>query len=340
VPLTPEQLEAGLSRRLAPAYLIAGDEPLLLQEAADVVRRAARDAGFGEREVHVAERGFDWAAFEDAVSSMSLFAERRLIELRLPTPKAAEPGAEVLQRVLASPPEDVLLLAVAPRLEKRTLSSGWVGAFDRAGCVVHARPVDVRQLPDWVAGRMRRAGLAPDADAVRLLVERCEGNLLAAHQEIEKLRLLHGEGEVDAEAVRDAVSDSARYDVFKLADAAVAGDLGRALRVLSGLRAEGMEPPIVLWALTREVRTAEQVRWLMDHGTSRQAAMGKARVWSSRAGLVARAVSRHDGASLRALTRLAARADRFAKGSERGDPWQALTDLVVGFAGSPGRRAA
>jgi len=339
VPLTPEQLEAGLARRLAPAYLIAGDESLLVQEAADAVRRAARAAGFGDREVHDVERGFDWAAFEDSVSSMSLFSDRRLIELRLPTAKAAEPGSEVLGRILGNPPDDVVLMAIAPKIDKRKMPK-WAAAFASAGEFVEAWPVGLDRLPRWVEGRMRRAGLVPDQDAVRLLVERCEGNLLAAHQEIEKLRLLHGEGEVDAEGVRSAVSDSARYDVFKLADAATGGDLPRAVRILAGLRSEGVEPVLVLWSLARDVRSAAQVRWLMDNGSHQQAAMGQARVWSNRAGFMARAVSRHDGRTLRALTRMAAGADRVIKGSEKGDPWQALGDLVVAFAGTGERRAA
>lgn len=338
MPLTPEQLEAGLARRLAPAYLIAGDEPLLIQESSDAVRRAARAAGFGDREVHAVERGFDWAALEDSLASLSLFSERRLVELRLSTLKAVEPGAEVLQRILERPPEDVVLLATAPRLDRRRMPK-WAAAFAAAGEVVEARPVKLGELPRWVEARMRRIGLVPDREAVRLLVERCEGNLLAARQEIEKLRLLNGEGRVDGPAVRGAVSDSARYDVFNLADAATAGDLSRALRVLSGLRAEGVEPVIVLWALAREIRAAAQVRWMVDHGAGLQAAMGKAGVWSNRTSLVGRAVSRHDGRSLRSLVRGAARADRVAKGSEKGNAWQALGDLVAGFAGD-GRRAA
>ena len=339
MPLTPEQLEAGLARRLAPAYLIAGDESLLVQEAADAVRRAARAAGFGDREVHNVERGFDWAAFEDSVSSLSLFSDRRLIELRLPTAKAAEAGTEVLARILGNPADDVVLMAIAPKVDKRRMPK-WASAFASAGELVEAWPVPLERLPRWVEGRMRRAGLVPDQDAVRLLVERCEGNLLAAHQEIEKLRLLHGEGEVDAEGVRSAVSDSARYDVFKLADAATGGDLPRAVRILAGLRSEGVEPVLVLWSLAKDVRSAAQVRWLMDNGSHQQAAMGQARVWSNRAGFMARAVARHDGKALRALTRMAAGADRVIKGSERGDPWQALADLVVAFAGTGERRAA
>lgn len=309
-------------------------------EAADAVRRAARKAGFGDREVFSAERGFDWAAFEDGMSSMSLFAERRLVELRLPTPKAANPGSDVLVRVLKSPPDDVLLLATAPRLEKASRNAAWFKAFASAGEVVEGRRVLPRDLPGWISGRMRRAGLVPDVGAVRLLAERCEGNLLAAHQEIEKLRLLLGEGEVDEAGVRDAVSDSARYDVFRLADAAAAGDRVRALKVLAGLRSEGTEPVLVLWALGREVRDAAKVRWLTEHGMTSSAALSKAGVWRSRAGNVSRAAGRHDAAGLRRLLRLAARADRAIKGSEREDPWQVLTTLVTGFAGAGMRKAA
>ena len=354
--LSPEQLEAGLARRLAPAYLIAGDEPLLVQECADAVRRRAREQGFAEREVHAVERGFDWAAFAGDLSSLSLFASRRLIELRFGTPGAATAGAELFERFAAAPPDDILLLAIAPKLDRRS-QPAWVKAFAKAGEVVEVAPIEPPALPAWIQARMRRAGLRADAAAVRLLVERVEGNLLAAHQEIEKLRLLHGEGEIDAESVRAAVADSARFDIFKLADAAVAGDLGRALRILAGLRAEGLAIPQILWPLAREIRGLAKVRWLMDQGMAPQAAMTRAGIWRNRAGLVARAVARHDGAALRHMTRQVALVDRVSKGALPGnamprlpedralrrargcDPWLELTDLLRALAG-PGRRAA
>jgi DNA polymerase-3 subunit delta len=357
VSLSPEQLEAGLARRLAPAYLIAGDEPLLIQECADAVRRRAREAGFAEREVHAVERGFDWGAFAGDLSSMSLFASRRLIELRLKTPAAADGGSEVFARFAAAPPDDIVLLAVAPKLDKRAQGAGWARAFMQAGEFVEVRPVDPPALPAWIEGRLRRAGLRADAEAVRLLAERVEGNLLAAHQEIEKLRLLYGEGELDAEAVRAAVADSARFDIFKLADAAVAGDLVRALRILAGLRAEGLAIPQTLWPLAREIRGLVRVRWMMDDGLGSQAAMQRAGIWRNRAGLVGRAVSRHDSRSLHRLARRLALVDRMSKGAPPGnaapvlhgegaartparcDPWAELVELVVALAG-PGRRAA
>lgn len=355
--LSPEQLEAGLARRLAPAYLIAGDEPLLIQECADAVRNRARDQGFAEREVHAVERGFDWAAFAGDLSSLSLFASRRLVELRLKTPAAADGGAELFARFAAAPPDDIVLLAIAPKLDARARQSAWVKAFAQAGELVEVRPVEPPALPSWIQGRLRRVGLRADAEAVRLIAERVEGNLLAAHQEIEKLRLLHGTGDLDAEAVRAAVADSARYDIFKLADAAVAGDLARALRILAGLRAEGLAIPQVLWPLAREIRGLARVRWLMAQGLAAPAAMQRAGVWRNRAGLVAQAVARHDGRALRGLVRRVALVDRMSKGAPPGnaapalpregaaraparcDPWAELVELVSALAG-PGRRAA
>jgi len=357
VSLSPEQLEAGLARRLAPAYLIAGDEPLLMQECADAVRRRAREQGFAEREVHAVERGFDWAAFAGELSSLSLFASRRLIELRLKTPAAADGGAEIFARFAAAPPDDIMLLAMTPKLGGRGKQPAWVQALARVGELVEVRPVAPPELPAWIEGRLRRVGLRADAEAVRLLAERVEGNLLAAHQEIEKLGLLHGGGELDAEAVRAAVADSARYDIFKLADAAVAGDLARALRILAGLKAEGLAIPQVLWPLAREIRGLVRVRWLMDEGLAAQAAMQRAGIWRNRAGLVGRAVARHDGRALRGLARHVALVDRMSKGAPPGnavpvlpgegaakaparcDPWAELVELVCALA-APGRRAA
>lgn len=353
--LSPAQLEAGLARRLAPAYLIAGDEPLLIQECVDAVRRKAREQGVEEREVHAVERGFDWAAFGGSLSSLSLFATRRMVELRLRTPASAADGAEVFARFAEHPPDDIVLLVIAPKLDKRAQGAAWVKALAQAGEFIEVRPIEPPALPSWIRERLRRAGLRADAEAVRLLAERVEGNLLAAHQEIEKLRLLHGEGEVDAEAVRAAVADSARYDVFKLADAAVAGDAGRAVRILAGLRAEGLAIPQILWPLARELRGLARVRWLMDEGLAPQAAMQRAGIWRNRAGLVGRAVARHDGRALRILARRLALVDRLSKGALPGnaapvvrnegairagcDPWTELVDFVTALAG-PARRAA
>jgi len=241
-------------------------------------------------------------------------------------------------------------------MDARARKSAWATALATTGEVVEVWPVDPQALPAWIQGRLRRAGLRADAEAVRLLAERVEGNLLAAHQEIEKLRLLHEGGELDAETVRAAVADSARFDIFKLADAAIAGDLARALRVLAGLRAEGLAIPQILWPLAREIRGLVRVRWLVDSGLPAPAAMARAGVWRNRTGLMGRALARHDGRSLRALARRMALVDRMSKGGlpglagvvlpgeagrirARADAWAELTGLVADLAG-PGRRAA
>jgi DNA polymerase III subunit delta len=246
---------------------------------------------------------------------------------------------------------------MAPKLDMRGGGPAWARAFAEAGVLVEVRALDPAALPSWIQGRLRRIGLRADADAVRLLVERVEGNLLAAHQEIEKLGLLHGTGELDVEAVRAAVADSARFDIFKLADAAVAGDLARAMRILAGLNAEGAAIPQILWPLARELRGLVRVRWLMDSGLPAQAAMSRAGVWRNRSGLVGRAVARHDGPALRRLARRLALVDRMSKGAPPGnaasrlhgeaaarmparcDPWTELAALVAELAGG-GRRVA
>jgi DNA polymerase-3 subunit delta len=326
--INTEQLPRALERPLAPAWLIAGDEPLLVGEAADAVRAAARAAGFTGRELFVAERGFDWGELQAASRTLSLFAERRIIELRLPSPRPGKEGGAVLAALAGDPAPDTLLLVVTSRPERDTWSAAWFKAFEQHGVVVQSWPVEIGRLPQWIAGRAARLGLALDAAGAELLAERVEGNLLAAHQEIEKLALLHaGGGSVGIEAVRSAVANSARYDVFQLGEAALAGDAARGLRILDGLRAEGTEPPLVLWALCRELRA------LADARGPQGAPGGYGRQAEQRAALLRRAAARTAGQPLTPLFLLAARADRQIKGLARGDPWTTLTGLVGALAG-------
>ena len=232
-----------------------------------------------------------------------------------------------------------MLVVSGPKLERGAQSSKWVKTLDAAGVSVPVWPVEQRELPGWIAARMRRAGLQPDREAVALIADRVEGNLLAAAQEIEKLRLLLGEGKVTAGDVSSAVADSSRFDVFKLADATLAGDAKRALRILAGLAAEGIEPVIIVWALTRELRTLAGLADAVAAGGDLGRAMQKAGVWRNRQGLVRSCVSRHQQRDFYRLLRLASRADQAAKGQLREDPWQVLTDIVLGIA-LAGRRAA
>ena len=229
--ISANQLAPQLKKSLLPCYLVSGDEPLLVGEALDAIRAAAREQGFGSRELFVHSAGFDWSEFSGCGDNLSLFAERRIIELRLPTGKPGIKGSAAIAEFAADVADDVMLLVSAPKLDSKARNAKWVKALESRGGLVQVWPVDLEDLPGWISQRMRQAGMQPDRDAVRLIADRVEGNLLAAQQEVEKLRLLHGEGPISADEVDQAVADSSRYDVYKLVDAAVSGDAPRALRV-------------------------------------------------------------------------------------------------------------
>lgn len=333
--LSADKLPALLSRSLASVYLISGDEFLLVAEACDAIRAAARAAGFTERTVHVAERGFDWATLESASANLSLFAEKRILEIRLPTGKPGTVGGAALVRLVSRRSADTLLLIVTPKLDGGSRAPAWARSLERAGVHVQAWPVDAAHLPQWIEARMRARELKPEREAVELVADRVEGNLLAASQEIEKLLLLAGPGAVDLETVRRAVADSARFDVYQLGDAALAGDGARALRILDGLRAEGVEPALVLWMLARELRGLATAACQMRAGRTAEQALGAAHVWPKRQELVRRALARHDADAACALVTSAAQADRVVKGLLPGRPWDQLTGLVAALATGP-----
>lgn len=333
--LKAEQLPQHLHQTLAPIYVIAGEDPLLVGEAADAVRARAREAGHATREVLDAGASFDWASLRQAAASLSLFAEQRLLELRLPEPKPGTTGAKVLEAYAGNPPPDTVLLLVTGRLDKATQNSRWVSALDRAGVVVTIWPLSPQQLPAWIAQRMRRRGLQPDNEAIVLLADRVEGNLLAAAQEIERLCLLHGSGHIDARTVAESVADNARFDVYKLADAALQGDTARCCRMLHSLRAEGVEPILALWALSREVRAVAGMAYDVAQGEAPARAMAAHRVWDSRKRLVGEALRRGDADHWQRLLRQCAHIDRVAKGMAPGRPWDELETLLLAMSGAP-----
>lgn len=335
--LYPDKLAEHLARGpLAPVYLLAGDEPLQLAEAADAVRATARRDGHNAREVFFAERGFDWQDLRAAGESLSLFAERRVIELRLPTGKPGDAGAKLLSELAARPPEDTVLLIISGRVDKK---NKWVGALEKAGVFVEIWPIEAAQLPRWIHDRMARAGLAADRDAAQLLADRVEGNLLAAAQEIDKLALLLDSRRADTEAVREAVADSARFDIFQLADAALAGDAVRALRMLDALRSEGVEAVLVSWVLAKEIRALAEMSFKVASGQSPERA--SANVWpKKRQGVVAGALQRFPVKVWERLLLEVALIDRQVKGMRRGDAWRNLERLVAAMAGKPLSRPA
>ncbi len=315
-------------RELKPVYLLAGEEHLLLLEAADALRARARELGYTERDVLDADANFDWNALVQAGASMSLFATHRLIDLRLPTGKPGKEGAAALIEYCADAPPDTILLITCTQWSKAH-ETAWVAAVEKAGLFVPLWPLKSEQFSDWIAQRMASRGLKPDRNAIDALAERVEGNSLAAAQEIDKLALLHGSDPLDAETLEVLVADSARFDVFKLTDAALVGDAARALRILAGLRAEGEQiPGLMGWVLNQLQLLA---RLSVADGNI-AAAFRVERIWPAREGMYRKALQRADRAHWEACLMQAARVDRISKGRGFGDAWVEFERLIVAVA--------
>lgn len=323
-----EQLAAALERGLAPVYLITGDEPLQRLESTDAVRRAARTQGYDERVVLHSDTGIDWSALRFQADSLSLFASRRLIEMRLHEPKVGSDGSEALRDYCAAPAPDVVVLIAAPKFDSRSQSAEWYKAIDRAGEIVQVWPLKTAEMPRWIAKRLAARGLKATPEAVRLLADRVEGNLLAARQDIDKLALLT-RGEVTVETVMAAVGDSARFELFAYSDTALAGDGARAVRMLRGLKDEGVEPVLICWALIRELRAAS----LLSAGTRPETAIPGYRLFPARETLLKSIARRLSGNRLRNALRHATHIDRMVKGAAPGDAWGELTVLTLHLAG-------
>ncbi len=335
--LNPAQLGKHLQGTLAPVYVVSGDEPLLCQEACDAIRAATRQQGFAERQVFNAEANFDWGNLLQAGASLSLFADKRLLELRLPSGKPGDKGAAALLEYLARPAEDCVLLISLPKLDGSTQKSKWAKALIDGphSQFLQIWPVDAQQLPQWIRQRLSQAGLSASQEALEMIAARVEGNLLAAAQEIEKLKLLAEGAQIDAGTVQAAVADSARYDVFGLIDAALGGDAAHALRMLDGLRGEGMEPPVILWALARELRLLAGIAQQYGQGVPLEKAFSAARppVWDKRRPLLSKALQRHPSERWGQLLREAQRIDAQIKGQAPGDAWSGLAQLTLSLCG-------
>jgi DNA polymerase-3 subunit delta len=338
--LAAAQLAGHLQKGLRPLYTLHGDEPLLIQEAGDAIRAAARAQGYAERSVHtVAGAHFDWGAVLAAGGSMSLFADRQIVEIRIPSGKPGKDGSVALQQIAESAVgnDSTLTLVLLPRLDKQTRSGAWFGALEANGVTLQVDAVERGALPEWIAQRLgRQAQRVKSGEegqrTLQFFADRVEGNLLAAHQEIQKLALLYPEGELSFEQVEGAVNNVARYDVFKLSEAVLGGNPQRVARMLEGLKAEGEAEVLVHYTLAEDIRALKRVRDAVDAGRPLPMALRENRVWGPKERAFERVLPRLEG---RVLTRLlgdAHKVDGIVKGLKQpdwpADGWQALQRLA------------
>ena len=334
--LRPEALEPHLAKGLAPLYVITSDEHLLALEAADKIRRAARAAGHTERDVLTVARTFKWGELLAANQALSLFGDKKLIELRIPTGKPGKDGSAALQAYAKDLSPDNLTLITLPKLDWQTAKASWVTALQQAAVYIDIPNIERAQLPAWIGNRLASQGQSAERQSLDFIADRVEGNLLAAHQEIQKLGLLHEPGKLTFEQVHDAVLNVARYDVFKLSEAMLTGDTARLVRMLEGLKGEGEALPLVLWAVAEEIRTLLKLKSGMGQGRALNALLKEYRIWGPRERMMEPALRRVSLATLEAALQQAAQVDRMVKGLRAkqfaGDAWDAMLQLALRVA--------
>ncbi|MDP1682502.1 MAG: DNA polymerase III subunit delta [Burkholderiales bacterium] len=330
--LRPDKLSAHLQSGLKPLYVVTGDEPLLALEAADAIRARAKEQGYLEREVLTVEAHFNWGSLQAASASLSLFASLRVLEIRIPTGKPGNEGAAALEAFCADLPPDTVSLVLLPKLDKRSKDSAWFSALSQAGVVIDVYPVDLDALPEWIARRLATQNQSADRETLAFLAESVEGNLLAAHQEIQKLGLLYPARKLTFDEVSEAVLNVSRFDVFQLGDAMLNGDAARAARILDGLRGEGVKPIPILGVLAWLTRSLNKAKLALTRGTDMSGALREGGFWGDRQNLARRALPRLSAETLAHAQRHAAEIDRMSKGLKPGDVWDELLTLVLGIA--------
>lgn len=331
-----EALDGHLSKGLAPLYVITSDEHLLALEAADRIRKAARAQGFTERDVLSVERTFKWGELLAANQALSLFGDKKLIELRIPTGKPGKDGSAALQSYAKDLSPDNLTLITLPKLDWQTAKAAWVTTLQQAAVYIEIPNIERAQLPQWIGMRLSSQGQSAERQSLDFIADRVEGNLLAAHQEIQKLGLLHEPGRLSFEQVHDAVLNVARYDVFKLSEAMLGGDVARLGRMLEGLKGEGEALPLVLWAVTEEIRTLLKLKSGMAQGRPLGALLKEYRIWGPRERMMEPALRRVSLPTLTSALQDAAQVDRMVKGLRAkafaGDAWDAMLQLALRVA--------
>jgi len=333
--IKPEQLSGQLKKGLAPIYLITGDEPLISEECSDLLRASLQKQGFSEREVMHIDASFNWEYLLECANALSLFAEKKVIELRLGSQKLNKVASQILQQYLANPAPDNVIMMLADKLDIGVKKSAWFKAVEQHGVVVEIWPIDSTQLPQWLRSRASSLGLTLDRDATQLLCDRIEGNLLAARQELDKLSLLYPGQTLNADTVIDAVSDSSRYDIYGLTDAAIQGQAARTQKILQVLRQEGTEPPVLLWALSREIRTLLTIQQGLNNGTPYDTLCQRERIWGKRKQQMRQAANRCSAILLMAQLERCFHIDQMIKGARFGDLWLELSSISLALAGQP-----
>ena len=332
--INADQLTKKLQQSISPVYLVTGDDPLLLMEACDSIRQTAKTHGFIERELYSTDSNFHWDTLIESNSAMSLFAEKKIIEIRIHNGKPGDSGSKAIQEYCAHINDDTLLLLVSPKLDKRTLNSKWCSEIADKGELITVWPVNAQQFPRWIHQRLLHAGIKADEQAIEILCAKVEGNLLAAVQEIEKLKVVADDKNIDAQTMAKLVSNSARYDVFGLVDKALLGDMRSASKMLHGLKSEGTEPLIVLWALTKEIRTLAAIKEATQEGKSIDAALNAFHVWQNRKQIVKHAYQRMSLDQLYLLMKKLSQTDKTIKGLMAGDSWNLLLDVILSLSGT------
>ncbi len=326
----PDKLQGQLSREILSLYIVSGDEPLLVQESCDLIREVLKKGEFSERDLFHVDNNFDWKQVTYSNGSMSLFAEKKIIELRMSSTKPGKEGAVALTELCQSISEDNCVLLVMPRVDAATQRTKWFKTIEGLGGFIQLWPVDAKQLPRWIDNRFKRAGLTASRDAVQALVEKIEGNLLAAVQEIERMKLCSSTGRIEIDEVMGGVADSSRYDVFQLIDAALEGNTSRVVKILDGLQLEGIEPLFLNNMLAREIRNLSAMAHKIDQGQPVDAVMRSGRIWDKRKAPVAAGLRRHRATDLEQMQSRLLRVDRMVKGLEvTGRPWDELASMVV-----------
>jgi len=330
----PDQLPAIVTKKLYPVYMVSGEEPLQQMECLDLLRKYLREQDYLEREVLDVDAQFDWSRLLEETANMSLFASRRIIEVRLPSAKPGRQGSQVIKEYLQNPAQDTVVIINAGKIDGNSKKSAWFKAVDQNGLVVQCWPVPIDRLSGWLRQRFLRRDMQADDEVLSYISQHVEGNLLAADQEIDKLYMLLGPGKVSYADVADAITSQSRFSVFELVDMLLKGNTKRVVKIVAGLKAEGIVPVLVNWALTKDIRLLTQVS--MD-ASSVDYQLRRSGVWQSRADLFKLCLSRHNHRAFQMMLKRCAYIDAASKGMIDANEWDEIETLCVRMAGTTRR---